>query len=407
MSRFSGSTAIARPTSRRCEIVRFRARERRGVAGIISGVILFFILFTVGTSYFIFVIESNQNYDKALETRASGIQAQLQENLQITTSDSVNGTLALSVENVGGMAANVVSLFVTDPSGTLHQFGVNSTSNTAPALPIPISPGQNTSTIDTKITIVSGNYSVKLLTQRGSAFEALYPPSTSTLASFALSSGAIGDLYIEFDTYTAYTITSHSSTSACPAASSTYSGDCLQTSTGNAVPGFSIPVANFSGKDYAFSITLTNLNPAKADIILDQFSLIYENSFYGNSHQNFIPWYIASVGTASGGLVPVLSKYSPVVLSYDVPTTVYYIAATCVAASSGPSNAGCQSEPSASFDVCATTGNGDCASSGTVSTIFILSNGWKEAPGSYTLATLKFSSANYGQNSPFVSTIYY
>ena len=375
-------------------------RRRRGVASLIGGVILFAVLFAAGTSYFVFVMESSGNYDRALATRVSSMQDQLQENLQIATALGGSNTLVFTITNSGGIAANVVNLFVTDPSGTLHSFGAGFASNTTPALPQPISVDRNTSSIDTGLAIQTGTYSVKVLTQRGNSFATTYPPSTQSLAAYALASGAIGDLYLTFDSYMVYSITSHGSTNTCPAASGTNSGYCLQTTTGHTGPGFSIPTSTYSGKNFGFSITMTDLNSAQADIILDQFSLIYENSFYGNGHQNFIPWYIATVGTPSSGLIPILNQFQPVVLSYNVPTTVYYIAANCITGSQGPNNSNCENASNAGFNQC-------CQSSGSVATVFILSNGWKEAPGSYTINNLAYSGTNCGQNSPFVSNLYY
>ena len=54
---------------------------------------------------------------------------------------------------------------------------------------------------------------------------------------------------------------------------------------------------------------------------------------------------------------------------------------------------------------------GGSFTAGQVTNVFILSNGWKEASGTYTIGQLSYGvgsfPVNYGQNSPFVSTLYY
>ena len=251
----------------------------------------------------------------------------------------------------------------------------------------------------------SWTYLIKVVTARGNVFTGTYPQNSLVLN--AVSAGAIGDLYLVFDTYTYYAIVSHSSQSNCPSSSSnaSYTGYCLETASGDTGPGFDVP-ASVSG-NIGFSVSMQNLNAQGADIILDQFSLMYQNSFYGNSHQNFVPWYITATGTPNNGFIPILKQYQPQILKYNAQKTVYYLSGSCVTASTGP-----------------TTENGNCATagsfnsplgSGQVATVFLLSNGWELNPNSYTLTqggstSLVYSGTgidvNYGQNSPYVTTLY-
>ena len=60
-------------------------RPRKGVAGIIAAVLLFSMLFTVGTGYFLFVNNANTFYVKQLSDRTSAMQAQLNEILQVSS----------------------------------------------------------------------------------------------------------------------------------------------------------------------------------------------------------------------------------------------------------------------------------------------------------------------------------
>jgi hypothetical protein len=153
-------------------------RRKRAVAGIIAAVILFTMMFTVGLGYFLFVNASNGAYDTELATRVSMMQDELQENLQVAAAQGSGGTLTVTITNAGGIAANAVALFVTTPSGTVSSFGTGLPSNTNPALPLPVSVGRTTSSIDTGISVQPGTYVVKVLTQRGSSFTTTYPPQT-------------------------------------------------------------------------------------------------------------------------------------------------------------------------------------------------------------------------------------
>ena len=222
----------------------------------------------------------------------------------------------------------------------------------------------------------------KAITQKGNTRIALLPqPQTSSdLAFQALTSGALGDLYLSFNSYTYYQIQSCNSSS----------GYCLAT------PGslaFTIP----SSLSYvAFSITMTDLNPQHASIVLDQFTLIYQNSFYGdqNLHVNLIPWYVVS--NQSNKL---LNTYTPIILNYSVPTTVVFASTTCVNAAAGPNfGSPCTSLKSAGIQ-------SPSMNPGTISTVFIMTHGWELAPP-FSLSSLSYNSANYGQNLPYVSTLY-
>jgi len=353
------------------------------------------MLFTVGTGYFMFVNQSNLQYTQALSNRANSLQSQLGENVALSGSASTGSHLLVTAVNSGGQATTIVGLFIVSPSGLTQYL---QTTATTPPLPIPLNPGATSVPIDTGITIVSGTYVIKAVTQRGATFSVTYPPTAIGLAAQALSSGAIGDLYLTFQSFTYYIVTNV----GCPSGTG-YSTYCLQTTSGNTGSGFVLSASATAGKMLAFSMTLTDLNSQQYDIVLDQFTLIYQNAFYGNQHTNFIPWYVATTGTPSGGLVPVLTQYQPIVLRYNVPTTVYFISSSCVQASQGP-NDGCLNFAGAPM---CNSGNGGLCNSGTATTIFILSNGWELAPGSYAVSSLQYSQVNYGQNSPFVSTLFY
>ena len=378
-----------------------RSGKARGISGIIGAVILFTMLFTIGTEYFIFVNNANNLENQALTNRASTLANRLQDGMTITTSLNSAGYVQFYLNDTGGTTLNVTSIMVLDSSGKVLEcdgLGLPASQgciNTAPVLPLVANAGTGVPASGYAVTDVqyaSGTLTLKLITSDGAIFSATYPITGVSLASQALSSGAIGDIYLAFNSYSYYLLTS----SGCPTGTG-YSTYCLETNSPNSGPAFAISSSVVSGVNYAFSVSMTNLNQHQADIILDQYTLIYLNNFYGNSHQNNIPWYITDVGPASGQKIPIYSRYTPIVLSYDTPVTVYFISANCITAATGPSDASC-----GSFSP-----QGNSYAQGSVATVNILSNGWELAHGSYSISGLSYSSANYGQNTPYVTTLFY
>ena len=390
--------------------------KRRAVAGIVATVFMFAMLFTVGASYFLYVNQNNLLYSEASSQRANALSSQHTEDLTIVGSaDATTEALAFTAENLGAATATVVGFFVSDSSGNVLAFCQSGTGGSCPTLPASVNPGMTSVKIDTGVTYAGSNtYTISAVTQLGNVFTATYPPSAISLASQALASGAIGDLYLSFDSYTIYAVTSHSYTSSCPAASGTDSGFCLQTDSSHSRAGFAVPGSSYQNYYVGFSANLTNLNSGKGDIVLDQWSLLYAQVPAGaNGKVPLVSWNIISVGTKdkANNLLPILKQYNPRVLPYNQPVTVYFATANCINAAQGPDDS-CSTISSYGtslandFTMCPCHNNYPSAS-----TIFIMSNGWKLAAGSYTLSELTYSAgtygANYGQNTPFVSTLYY
>ena len=347
--------------------------ERRGISGIIAGVILFALLFSVGTSFFLLELNNNTTYDTALVGRQQTQQQNAQESLALTVGD-IGGYLTIDAFNQGSVIANVTAVIVYTPGSGVSEYGASFSSNTTPSLPVIIAP-QLTVTLTTPIVISSSDtYYVYVLTETGVSFTGVYPPAASDLVPAALTSGAIGDLYLTFYTFTYYKVVS------CTTSTSGY---CLGTSGS----GFVTPAG---AGNIAFAVTMTDLNSQHESIVLDQFTLIYQNAFYGNAHQNFIPWYIVTNSSNN-----IDASYTPIVLAYNTPTTVVFASGQCISASSGP-------------DLC--SGNAFAAEStpsaaDTISANFIISHGWEVTPP-VSLSALTYSNSNYGQDSPFVSTLF-
>src|SRR3989475_6749095 len=124
------------------------------------------MLFSVGTGYFMFVINGESQYSQALANRTQGLQSQLTESLKITPASGASNHLVFTATNIGGTAANITDVFVLDPSGVTRTYGLGfGGSNTTPALPGGVTPQKTSASYDTGITIVPGTYTIKVITQ--------------------------------------------------------------------------------------------------------------------------------------------------------------------------------------------------------------------------------------------------
>src|SRR2546425_1561059 len=141
------------------------------------------MLFSVGTGFFLFVSSGESQYSHALSNRATNLQSQLAESLAIAPTLGANNHLVFTATNSGGLAANMTDVFVVDPGGVTHTYGVGFGSNTTPALPGGVTPQKTSVSYDTGLTVVAGTYAIKVITHRGNAFTATYPPAPTTYAS--------------------------------------------------------------------------------------------------------------------------------------------------------------------------------------------------------------------------------
>jgi hypothetical protein len=375
-------------------------RRKRGIASVIGGVIIFAILFSVGYAYF---LTAQQDY-KSIQNSS---QAASQELFSVTGLTGQNN-VTLTIKNQGPIAITIQSIvIVNETSGTLYgKTYVLDYDPTTPNLnyhnqfPFSLNPQTSSKTINTLVPINSSIFLIEAITARGTIATATVsnqPAPASQLALQALTSGALGDIYISFNSYSYYNVT----TTNCPSQGSSIGGDGLSSgyclSPGK--PAFTIP--HNDPNSMAYGITFTNLNAQEAQIVLDQFSLLYQVVQGANAKGTYYSWFIASNQT-NGGHNVILENYNPIILNYNTPTTVIFLAANCVASSAGP-NLGCAALPSAGF-----AGVPGSPGAGYTSTVFIMTHGW-EMPPYINLAKLSYSgvnATNYGQNLPYVSTVW-
>ncbi|MCL5672983.1 MAG: hypothetical protein JRN13_07120 [Nitrososphaerota archaeon] len=341
--------------------------RRRGISGIIAAVMLFAMLFSVGTSYFLFVNNNNLLYSQAASARNSATQNALAESALVSAS-AAGGTsvITFTVDNTGGVALNITSFFLTSSSNSL-EFCQHGSSSPCPTLPVVVSVGATSNAISTGTTYASPTtYTLRVVTQRGNVFTTTYPPTATSLAAQALSSGAIGDLYMKLGTFTWYTVSSCGSGNYC---------------LNNQGLGFSMPTSESACNTCytAFSVSITDLNPAQYNITLDEYSQLLLFWGHGSSFRNQ-PWYIISNSSNT-----ISSTYSPVTLFYNQPVTLLF----------GSSTPG-------SFSLQSLSGS-NAPTAGSVASVFIVSHGWKNIQ----FSKQAISNSNYGQNSPYVSILFY
>ena len=355
-------------------------RRRRGIAGIVATVFMFAMLFTVGASYFLFVNQNNMLYSQAASARASVSSAQQNEDLVVTVSKNASNYLGFTAQNLGGTTSTVTAFMVTNSNGTILEFCQSSSAHPCPSLPFSVNQGATSTLVPTNVTYsATATYTVKAITQLGNDFSTTYPPTATTLAAQALSSGAIGDLYLSFGSYTWYQLT----TASC----SSTSKYCLQ----SGALAFSIPhTYTASSTNVAFSVTVTDLNPSQLNITLDPYTQIAQffppTSSKGGGTAGETSWYIVNIADGN----EINETYSPIVLPYDQPVTLYFASAAPITGTQG-------------FTPQSVSGSGSGVPAGSTAIVFIVSHGCKGK----ALSSCNTSNYNYGQNSPYVTTLYY
>lgn len=348
--------------------------------------ILFTLLFTVGSEYFIFVNNANNLATQSLVNRGNALATRLQEGVTISTSLNSLGYIEFYANNTGGITVNMTSVLLLSSGGSVLEcdgIGVPSglgCGNTTPALPEAANAGSGlpkTGYIVTHYKYVngSGTDTIKVITANGNIFSATYPPPASSLAWLSLTSGAIGDIYLKPQTFTYFNVCTTPSGGCNPCGSN----PCFLQKVGY---GFSIPSTTFCSIPEAFSLTVVDYNPSHENITLDQYTEL-TNLFAPQGSGSNIKnngWFILSNTTSS----VISSSYTPITLLYDTPKTIVFGSSS--PSSFAPFSAYCNSVP---FP--------------TDALIFILTHGCKAVKAS----ACNYQAATYSQNSPYITTLYY
>ncbi len=324
------------------------------------------MIFSIGAAYLLFVNSTNLLYGKALVGRSTGFQDVLYERLLVNTL-LVNNHVAFYVNNSGGVNANITDAYVLGTSGSVLRCngrGLQSPcANSTPALPIVVNVGKGSATIDTGYAYGSGTNTVEVVTERGGIFSATYPPTPSPFpVIYALSSGGVGDLDIQIASYKYYTATLIGSTYKLQ----------LQGSA------FSIPHGATSS-NLAFSARFTNVNLQRKNMTIDAYSLLanFQLPTAGGGTARNSAWYILSNDSAGN----INSNYQQITLPYLVPVTIVF-----------------GSQSPGAFAPLSTTIN-----AGVIILVSVVFHGCEGLRAVNCIP----ANDNYGQNIPYVSTLYY
>jgi hypothetical protein len=357
--------------------------RRKATAGIIAAVILFAMLFSVGTTFFLVLNATNLGYTKSLLTRSNQELNTLNEQLSISTLLNGNNHVAFYVNNTGGMNANLTQIWLLDSSSNLlacdgRGLPTASCGNSSPPLPLAVNSGRGSRVLDTGYVYAGGVVAVRVLTERGGAYTATYPPTAGQLATGALTSGAIGDIYLDPASFSFYSLCVGQSSPCNPCSSA---ASCNLRLQGHA---FSIPASFALSKAMAFSLRVVNLNPSHFNITLDQFTELtnFMAPQGAASNTKNIGWFIISNSSTSiAG-----STYSYITLPYNKPTTIVFA-----------------SEAASSFTPFVLQQSNMPQSLPNPALIFVLTHGCKAVPA----ALCNYQAATYSQNSAYITTLYY
>jgi hypothetical protein len=207
-------------------------RRRQALAGVFVALILFAMLFTVGSTYFLLTSSIAQITNQANATRQALLQQAAAENVALTLSvcgstgtwcSAHPGSLAISVLNTGGTPVTIAAVYAT-------YNGQNAILPAAPqyltkpsylnvTLPITLGVGASTAgmtgcggtncnlgilltALSPATYTLSNPVSVSILTARGNTFSAQYPPipavttitttTTNAVSSTTITSSAAG-----------------------------------------------------------------------------------------------------------------------------------------------------------------------------------------------------------------------
>lgn len=370
--------------------------KRKAISGIVAAVMLFAMLFTVGTSYFLYVNNANGVYQSVLFSNANNVASRVNEYLSVTTLTTPSNHIGFFANNTGGLTANLTAFYLLDQSGNVVKcggVGVPGACTQGSPFPLILNVGKGIANIPTTKTYVNttqpvsqgatATYTLKVMTARGNVFSATYPPTATALASQALSSGAIGDIYIQPQTFTYYYVCT-SGSGTCTACAAPWTSCYLQKEG----PGFTVPTSGGGNYPLAWGVTVVDYNPNHFNVTLDSYTLLmdfFAASPSNNKLYNPIDWYIVSTSGSQ-----ILGSYSKTTLSYGIPYTLYF--------SSGSPGAFVGYKT----PVCSGNNWPCLPTAPSIALVFLLTHGCEAVK----TANCGSATYNYGQNSPYVSTEY-
>ena len=360
----------------------FRSKSKRkniAISTIVGAALIAMVIFIVMVGYLSFEMNQRTLIDQAANQRNGLDRSAGLQKIVVNASLDSYGNLQVNISNpTGSSSFEIVSVIV----GNVNPYSVLANYT---GLKIGINP-MGSHPFDTTVKYITGNpLWAEVTSSLGTNALAVYPPPAPMhgasggggISGGNATGGNIGDLRLNFQTFSWYRV------APCVKANPSDSGYCLTPSQGRGNSGFTIYSKNTS-QPLAFSASVVDVNPQHLSITLDSFTdfLQFQTSSACGSTICSYKWFILS--NTTGGQI--LSKYVPITLTYGVPYTIVF-----GTASSSPCTTSCS--PSTSFQPVTYTPQFGIASN------LIFAHGWKNIPTSQP--------ANFGQNMPFVATIYF
>ncbi len=192
--------------------------RRRAVAGIISAVILFALVFTVGTAFFLEVGNSQQTAASAYSDRLSVEDQAALENLTLRAGlNATSGDIWLMVNNTGGISSTIESVYVAGIEGKVvsNSSATGAQFLTAPPdlsrlLPFTLDVGASTAMSGGNIEINESAFDflatnqtvfVNVLTSLGNVFSVPYPALNTITFKDVLVNEHVLDEYLSGQNY--------------------------------------------------------------------------------------------------------------------------------------------------------------------------------------------------------------
>ena len=272
------------------------------------------MLFTTGAGYILFVTDSQF---KLQDTAKTALQRDTQRTNELAVVDASkldNGNLGVSVTNVGNEPIQVKQILIIDYKSSVLK------NMSSPSVPITLNVQTKTaSPIDTSVIIQQGaNYTLRVVTDRGSLFSTVYPPAPSTnFTSFvtaAVSSEvakSIGSLMIGGNSLRFFYADSYSL------------GDGYPINGGypaNGYFGYAVPATT----KMVFKIQVTNLDTKQRSINLNQKSLLQLTlgAVQSSSYVYYIIKNVTDSSPYTNGIS--MQAFTTITIPYDQTRTILF-----------------------------------------------------------------------------------
>jgi hypothetical protein len=179
-------------------------RKSKAVSGILGAIMLFAMLFTTGSSYFLFIVASQQIMNSAHLDAGYVQNDRALERFSLASLKTSTGKIGINITNLGPNAINIVRIIVSNSSNVYELNGGSGVGYaTIPNLPTYINAGTRKDLIDTQLTPTSSiTYTIKVLTDKGNIAVVGYPDGSSAyVVAQSIISQGIGDVQLGFQEF--------------------------------------------------------------------------------------------------------------------------------------------------------------------------------------------------------------